>query len=61
MMPSFVDIPPSARQEIDSILADLERARRALQAAAVLPHVQAAAKASLKKVAHASFALAKTL
>lgn len=60
-MPAFIDIEPATRQAIDAILYDVERARRALQSHAVLPHVHEAAKASLKKAAHASFALARTL
>lgn len=60
-MPAFIDIPPAARQQIDAILTHVEKARRALQSRAVLPHVQEEAKASLKKAAHASFALARTL
>lgn len=60
-MPAFIDIPPAVRQEIDSIVADLNKARQALQSASVLPHVHKAAKVSLKRAARASYALARAL
>lgn len=60
-MPAFIDVEPATRRAIDAILTDVERARRALQGRSVLPHVHEAAKKSLKKAAHASFALARTL
>ncbi len=60
-MPDFITVPAAARQQIDSIVADINKARQALQSGAVLPHVHEAARKSLKKAAHAAFALARGL
>lgn len=60
-MPHFVSIAPEARQQLDAIVSDVNKARLGLQGHSALPHVHEAAKKSLKRAAHAAFALARAL
>ncbi len=61
MTGTFIDVPPVVRQEINSILADVELVRRALSGPAVQPHVRESAKRYLVKIASDTLALAQTL